>query len=186
MNLDFSAEPLFSWYVVLLAISGVAMIAMGAINNGALSTGWRVFNLLAGVGFAGYAFYLAFVFSSGTYFIFFKAFFLPVAMIVNFIRSLKDRKKPVPQFAPGYGPQGGTPGYGPQFAQGYGQPPAGYPAQPAPAGYAAPPAPAGYIAPPAPAGYGAPPAPPAGYAAPPAPAGYVPQPAPPADQTPVH
>lgn len=56
MNLDFSADPLFSWYVVLLIISGVAMIVIGAANG--LSTGWRVFNALAGIGFIGYGIYL--------------------------------------------------------------------------------------------------------------------------------
>jgi hypothetical protein len=100
VNLDFSAEPLFSWYVVLLLISGVAMTAIGAASFGGLSTGWRVFNVLAGVGFVGYGIYLGFIFEGGSYIIFFKAFILPVVMIVNFVRSIGARDKaaagPVP------------------------------------------------------------------------------------------
>lgn len=102
MNLDFSADPLFSWYVVLLIISGIAMVGIGAVNFGGLSTGWRVFNVLAGVGFVGYGVYLGFVFEGGEYIIFLKAFILPVLMIVNFVRSLSARHKaaaPV-QFVP--------------------------------------------------------------------------------------
>ncbi|GJF32174.1 hypothetical protein KNE206_48740 [Kitasatospora sp. NE20-6] len=102
MNLDFSAEPLFSWYVVLLIISGIAMVGIGAVNFGGLSAGWRVFNVLAGVGFVGYGVYLGFIFEGGEYIIFFKAFILPVLMIINFVRSLSARSKaaaPV-QFVP--------------------------------------------------------------------------------------
>lgn len=92
MNLDFSADPLFSWYVVLLLFSGVAMVVMGATKAGAMSTGWRIFNVLAGIAFAGYGFYLGFLFQGGHYIIFFKAFILPVLMVVNFIRSIAARR----------------------------------------------------------------------------------------------
>ncbi|WP_174805553.1 hypothetical protein [Kitasatospora sp. MMS16-BH015] len=92
MNLDFSAEPLFSWYVLLLFVSGVAMLAIAAANTGALSTGWRIFNAVAGVGFVGYGVYLGFVFQGGSYIIFFKAFILPVVMIVNFCRGLAAKR----------------------------------------------------------------------------------------------
>lgn len=97
VNLDFSVEPLFSWYVVLLLISGVAMVGIGAVASSGLSAGWRVFNVIAGVGFVGYGIYLGFIFEGGTYIIFFKAFILPVLMIVNFVRSLANRSnKPAP------------------------------------------------------------------------------------------
>ncbi|MGV9563573.1 hypothetical protein [Streptomyces sp. NPDC003480] len=92
MNLDFSAEPLFSWYVVLLFISGAAMLILGAINSSGLSKGWRAFNVIAGVGFMGYGIYLGFIFQGGTYIVFFKAFILPVMVIVNFFRSRSHRK----------------------------------------------------------------------------------------------
>ncbi|WP_354637668.1 hypothetical protein [Kitasatospora camelliae] len=93
MNLDFGVEPLFSWYVVLLIISGFAMIGIGAMGSSGLSTGWRIFNGVAGVGFVGYGTYLGFIFEGGTYVIFFKAFILPVLMIVNFVRSLANRNQ---------------------------------------------------------------------------------------------
>jgi len=101
VNLDFGAEPLFSWYVVLLAVSGIAMVAIGAINFGALSIGWRIFNAVAGVGFFGYAVYLGFIFEGGEYVLFFKAFILPVVMVINFVRSLAAKNAAgAPQPAP--------------------------------------------------------------------------------------
>lgn len=93
MNLDFSAEPLFSWYVVLLLVSGLAMLGIGAVNSACLSAGWRVFNIIAGVGFIGYGVYLGFIFQGSEYIIFFKAFILPVVMIVNFVRSFAARRQ---------------------------------------------------------------------------------------------
>ena len=34
MNLDFSNQPTFSWYVVFLLLSGLAMLVVGAIGGG--------------------------------------------------------------------------------------------------------------------------------------------------------
>ena len=98
MNLDFSVDPLFSWYVVLLIISGVAMVGIGATNFGGLTIGWRALNVLAGLGFAGYGIYLGFIFEGSTYVIFFKAFILPVVLVVQFVRSLatRDTVQPAP------------------------------------------------------------------------------------------
>ena len=93
MNIDFSSHPGFSLYIVLLAISGVLMVGIGAAAFSRLSTGWRIFNLIAGVAFFGYAFYLAFLFQGGTYIIFFKAFILPAFMVINAIRSAATRRK---------------------------------------------------------------------------------------------
>ncbi|MFG2819510.1 hypothetical protein ACGFX4_08800 [Kitasatospora sp. NPDC048365] len=97
MNIDFSLEPLFSWYVVLLIVSGIAMTGIGAMGNSGLSNGWRIFNGVAGVGFVGYGIYLGFIFEGGTYVIFFKAFILPVVMIINFVRSLSNRNQAAAQ-----------------------------------------------------------------------------------------
>ena len=91
MNIDFSASPGFSAYVVLLLISGVAMLVIAALNSGGQSAGWRIFNAVVGVAFLGYGVYLAFVFTGGTYLIVFKAFILPIVLIVNFFRSLRAR-----------------------------------------------------------------------------------------------
>ncbi|AUY51429.1 hypothetical protein [Streptomyces sp. CB01881] len=140
MNLDFSAEPLFSWYVVLLAISGIAMVVLGAINiGGGLSGGWRAVNVLAGMAFAGYAYYLAFVFEGGEYRMFFQAFVLPLLLIANAVKSLLARgNTPVPQPAPGAAPYDPNAQFGPgaqynPYAQSAPVPPQGAPAAPAPA-----------------------------------------------------
>jgi hypothetical protein len=168
VNLDFSSNPLFSWYVVLLIFSGLVMLVMGVLNTGGLTKGWRVLNALFGVGFFGYGIYLGFVFQGGSYIIFFKAFILPVLMIVNFFRSMSARQKVktaqaaqaamyAGQVPGGYPQQGGPAGYG--VPGGYPQQaPGGYPQQPAPGGYPAPgaysqPAPGGYPQQPAPGGY---------------------------------
>ncbi|MFD7578042.1 hypothetical protein [Kitasatospora sp. NPDC059817] len=105
-NLNFSAEPLFSWYVVALAISGAAMLVLGAVNPGSgLKVGWRILNVLAGLGFLGYAYYLAFVFEGGRYEIFLKAFILPIALIASSVKAIVERgnaknQQPAPQPAP--------------------------------------------------------------------------------------
>ncbi|MFF2656842.1 hypothetical protein ACFVUH_05705 [Kitasatospora sp. NPDC058032] len=145
MNLDFDADPLFSWYVVLLAVSGIALLVIGAVNLGGLKIGWRLLNLLAGLGFTGYAYYLAFVFEGGTYTLFFKAFILPVALIANAVKALVARSQtpaapaapPVPAASP-YQPNAQYP-QGGQYPQQGGQYPPASPYQPQAAQY--PPAP---------------------------------------------
>ncbi|WP_224285538.1 hypothetical protein, partial [Streptomyces sp. LS1784] len=91
-NLDFSADPLFSWYVVALALSGVIMAAIGAVA-GRIKAGLRVLNIVIGLGFLGYAYYLAFVFEGGTYTVFYKVFILPVLLIVASVKGLVERNK---------------------------------------------------------------------------------------------
>ncbi|MEU1288397.1 hypothetical protein [Kitasatospora sp. NPDC005856] len=89
-NLDFSAEPLFSWYVVALALSGVILAAIGAVAT-RMKAGLRVLNIVIGLGFLGYAYYLAFVFEGGTYTIFYKVFILPVLLIFASVKTLVER-----------------------------------------------------------------------------------------------
>ncbi|MFE2723771.1 hypothetical protein [Kitasatospora sp. NPDC059327] len=115
MNLDFTVDPLFSWYVVLLAISGIAMVVLGAVNlGGGLSAGWRAINVIAGLAFTGYAYYLAFVFEGGEYRMFFQAFILPVLLIVNAVKAMVARSNaPAPQPVP-YDPN--APQYNPNAA----------------------------------------------------------------------
>lgn len=91
MNIDFSNSPGFSTYVVLLLVSGIAMLVIAALNSSGQTAGWRIFNAVVGVAFFGYGIYLAFIFTGGTYFILFKAFILPIMLLVNFFRSLKSR-----------------------------------------------------------------------------------------------
>ncbi|QKW39595.1 hypothetical protein HUT06_40840 [Actinomadura sp. NAK00032] len=87
MNIDFSADATFSWYVVFLLVSGLAMLLMAAIGGGQ-SGGERLLNLAFGVGFLGYAIYLGFIFDGGEYFMFFYAFILPVLMLFRFVKAL--------------------------------------------------------------------------------------------------
>ncbi len=118
MNLDFDVDPLFSWYVVLLAISGIALLVIGAVNVGGLKLGWRAFNVLVGLGFAGYAYYLAFVFEGGTYAIFFKAFILPVLLIINAVKAAVTRSQaPAAPAAPPFQPNAQYPPQGGQYPQ---------------------------------------------------------------------
>ncbi|MBO1417384.1 hypothetical protein [Streptomyces sp. FH025] len=102
-NLDFSDAPLFSWYVVALAVSGVIMLVIGAVGGG-LKVGLRIVNVLIGLGFLGYAYYLTFVFEGGTYYILTKLFFLPVALIIYSVKEIiersKAKKQPNPLAAP--------------------------------------------------------------------------------------
>ncbi|MGW4741418.1 hypothetical protein [Nocardia xishanensis] len=83
---------MFNWYVGLLAISGVVMIAMAMVENGQ-SRASRLINGILGPIYLGYAVYLAFIFEGGSYLIFFQAFILPVLLVVDFFRNRKPRQK---------------------------------------------------------------------------------------------
>ncbi|TDO57503.1 hypothetical protein EV651_111232 [Kribbella sp. VKM Ac-2571] len=113
MNLDFGLEPLFSWYVVLLCLSGVVMVALAASKTGDRSAGSRALSAVAGLGFLGYGIYLGFIFDGGSYMMFFQAFILPVLLVVNFVRALlkNDQTELQPQPYPGVPmqPQAGAP-----------------------------------------------------------------------------
>lgn len=137
MNIDFNAEPLFSWYVVLLAFAGVVMLGMAAIGGGQ-SMWMRALDTLFGIGFVGYAVYLGFIFTGGTYVIFFKAFLLPVFLLIGFVKSLVNRRGQAQASAYGqqafqqqqpYGQAPGQP-YGQAFDQPNGQPHGQAPVQP--------------------------------------------------------
>jgi hypothetical protein len=101
VNLDFGLDPLFSWYVVLLCLSGVVMVALAAIKAGGQSVGSRALSAAAGIGFLGYGIYLGFIFEGGSYLMFFKAFILPALLVVNFVRSLFTNHPAEPQPYPG-------------------------------------------------------------------------------------
>ena len=83
---------MFNLYVALLALSGVAMLAMGLIRGGS-STASRSINLILGAVYLGYAVYLEFIFDGGSYLIFFQAFIVPVVMAMNFFRGRTPRPK---------------------------------------------------------------------------------------------
>lgn len=91
MNIDFSAHPGFSFYIILLAVSGALMVGMGTTALSGRRTGARILNTVLGVGFLGYAFYLAFIFHSGHYIVFFQVFIVPILMIARTIRTRTAR-----------------------------------------------------------------------------------------------
>jgi hypothetical protein len=97
VNIDFQAEPLFSAYVLLLMFSGITIKRS--------TMGLRVLNAVFGVAFLGYGFYLAFLFHGGSYFILFKAFILPVLLIVRTIKGARARSQQRPAYASGPVPQ---------------------------------------------------------------------------------
>ena len=86
MNIDFAAAPGFSTYVVLLIVSGVAMLLMAALAH--TSGGLRLLNAVVGLAFFGYGLYLGFMFDGGGYLIFFKAFILPAVLVFRSIKSM--------------------------------------------------------------------------------------------------
>ncbi|WP_328332968.1 hypothetical protein OHA70_15350 [Kribbella sp. NBC_00382] len=99
MNIDFGLDPVFSWYVVLLCISGIVMVVLGAINKGEQSSGSRALGVLAGVAFLAYGIYLGFIFDGGSYMMFFQAFILPALLVVNFVRSVVAKPTPPQPYA---------------------------------------------------------------------------------------
>ena len=99
MNIDFSLDAAFSTYVVLLILSGAAMMVLAPV--GRTSAGLRLANGLFGMGFLGYGLYLAFIFQGGSYIMFFQAFILPAVVIFRTVKSLiSNRGKEEVQVAP--------------------------------------------------------------------------------------
>jgi hypothetical protein len=126
---------LFGPYVLLLALSGIAMIVLAAVGRGQTS-GSRLFIGLLGVAFLGYAFYLGFVFKGGHYIVFYYAFILPILLIVRHFRTRNAARQPAQAAA--QQPYAGQPfqdqsAYGqpapgqPAYGEPYGQPAAGQP-----------------------------------------------------------
>jgi hypothetical protein len=76
----------FNIYTILLMLSGVLLIVVGAAvpHQGAVM---RVFNIVVGVLFFGYGFYLQFLFQGGTYHIFLYAFIGPALLIARTIQA---------------------------------------------------------------------------------------------------
>jgi hypothetical protein len=83
----------FVAYVAALAGSGVLLVVLGAINFIKQSVGMRILNIVIGLAFLGYAFYLFFIFEGGTYRIFIYAFLLPVLLIVQAIRQSRAQSQ---------------------------------------------------------------------------------------------
>ncbi|MGW9195171.1 hypothetical protein [Micromonospora chersina] len=163
----------FLIYDLLLLLGGIAMVAIGiAIKE--QGTGARILNVVVGLAFFAYGFYLMFLFEGGSYRIFFYVFVLPILLIVRAVKARKEAREqaaahqfagaPQPgQFAPGQpaqgwpAPQGQPAPYGQAPQAPYGQAPQGqYGQAPQQPGHPAPQQPYGQPAPQA--QYGQPPA----------------------------
>lgn len=86
---DSVSDSTFNLYVAFLALSGILLLALGAINIARQSTGMRILNLLVGAGFLGYAIYLFFIFEGGEFRMFVYAFIAPVLLIISAFRGRK-------------------------------------------------------------------------------------------------
>ncbi|NES15005.1 MULTISPECIES: hypothetical protein [Micromonospora] len=141
-------------YELLLLLGGIAMVVVGlALKE--QSTLSRVANIVVGIAFFCYGFYLMFLFEGGRYRVFIYVFILPILLIVQAFKSRKEAQEAAQaqQFAGA--PQAGQ--YAQPGQQSFpGQPARGYPAQP---GYPQPgqPAPQGQYGPQQQQPYGQPP-----------------------------
>lgn len=86
-----TSDSTFLLYVIALGISGLIMLAIAATGFGAPTVGARLLNALFGLGFAGYAFYLAFLFDGVEYRMFWYAFILPVLAIVQAVKAITNK-----------------------------------------------------------------------------------------------
>jgi hypothetical protein len=85
---------LFNIYTILLMLSGVLLIVVGA-SVPDQGTGMRVLNILVGAAFFGYGFYLQFLFEGGTYRVFLYAFIGPILLLVRTFQARKANRQAV-------------------------------------------------------------------------------------------
>ena len=109
-NLNFAHNAGFSWYCILLMVSGIAMLVIAVLRNQAVQR--RVIRAIFGIGYFCYGFYLTFLFSGGHYVLFFQAFLVPVLLIVDTIRSQASRRRVRPTMGVGGMGVGGMGGFG--------------------------------------------------------------------------
>jgi hypothetical protein len=99
MNIDFGADPTFSSYVLLLMLSGIVMVIMATPK--VRSTPFlRLLNVVLGLGFFGYGFYLAFLFQGTSYFLFFQAFIVPIALVLRTVQGALAARRAAARIAP--------------------------------------------------------------------------------------
>ncbi|MDG4799866.1 hypothetical protein [Micromonospora sp. WMMD980] len=111
----------FLIYTLLLLLGGIAMVAVGvAIKE--QGTGSRLLNVVVGLAFFAYGFYLLFLFDGGDYRIFFYVFVLPILLIVRAVKARNEARERASahQFA-------GAPQQGMFPPSGHGQPAPGFP-----------------------------------------------------------
>jgi hypothetical protein len=79
-------DGMFNGYVGALTVSGVLLVLLGAIGF-RQTVGMRIVDVLFGLGFLGYAFYLFFLFDGGDIAVFYYAFIAPIALIIKAFRG---------------------------------------------------------------------------------------------------
>jgi hypothetical protein len=120
-------DTTFNLYSALLAISGILLAVTAATGFGGRSVGARILNGIFAVAFLAYAVYLQFIFTSGTVFISYYVFVVPILLIVQAFRNRTAAKQQ--QAAAAQANATATPYASP--ATGYPNPQPGYlPAQP--------------------------------------------------------
>jgi len=85
------SDSTFLIYIAALAAAGLVLLVLGAINFGAQSPIMRIINVIIGLGFLGYAFYLLFIFDGGSFALFYYPFILPVLLVIQAVRNRKSR-----------------------------------------------------------------------------------------------
>jgi len=80
-------DTTFNLYSALLAISGILLAVTAATGFGGRSVGARILNGIFAVAFLAYAVYLQFIFTSGTVFISYYVFVVPILLIVQAFRN---------------------------------------------------------------------------------------------------
>lgn len=82
---------MFDLYAWLLILSGFLLIIVGsALPKQTVAS--RVLNVLVGLAFLGYGCYLEFIFTGGTYRIFFYAFLVPILLVVRTFKARKEAR----------------------------------------------------------------------------------------------
>ena len=85
------SDGAFLGYILLLTLSGILLLALGAGGFGQ-SVGARLVDGLFGIVFLGYAFYLFFVFDGGEVAILFYAFIVPVVAVIQAVKAYRTRR----------------------------------------------------------------------------------------------
>ncbi|MGA4685778.1 MULTISPECIES: hypothetical protein [Micromonospora] len=123
-------------------LGGIAMVVVGAVVK-EQGTGSRILNVVIGLAFFGYGFYLLFLFDGDSYRIFFYVFVLPILLIVRAVKARKEAREQAAaqQYAGGQQFAGAQqPGAYPAAGHGqpapYGAAPQAHPGQPGPYGAA--------------------------------------------------
>jgi membrane-bound ClpP family serine protease len=84
----------FNVYTILLMLSGVLLIVVGASVPGQ-GTWMRILNILVGAAFLGYGFYLQFLFEGDSYRIFLYAFIGPILLIARTVQARQANRQAV-------------------------------------------------------------------------------------------